>query len=240
MIGYVKNQWDIANWERQNIANEIQTKQKLYINKRAEIINELRNLYIGYMIEVEFLIVDHNLKRLNSVLGEEHKMAYDLYAKHFFRKSTALPFDVKYYFSQGTSFSSRLVTLNGWYAELDLAITSLLENVQQSKTHSNKTAGSWQFVLTAVQLLPEAEQETPVPEKGDINGIINYKWANIARAINQLSAAIEELVNAMALELRPEASGDVKQKDITWKNNVDSNVLYRARTGSDKERLIIR
>jgi hypothetical protein len=125
---FVKRRWDRQKEERERRVVDFRDRQQATLKKRLEIVDDLTNSYMEFLISIQFIILDYEQKRLDSVLGQRHRGSYDKLAQAFLTKSSIFPLRVAQYFERSNLLEQRMRALEGWAAEADAAITLLAEN----------------------------------------------------------------------------------------------------------------
>src|SRR5262245_19390839 len=92
MVGYVKTQWDMANWKQQTRADDLRARHALSLKNRADALDDLYKAYGSFNMAARFLVLDAELGRLESELGRDHRRAYESEMRGFFKDQYILLF----------------------------------------------------------------------------------------------------------------------------------------------------
>lgn len=97
---FVKRRWDRQKEERERRVLDFRGRQQATLTKRLEIVDDITNSYTEFIINIHFIILDFEQKRLDSALGQRHRSSYDELAQTFLAKSSIFPLRVGQYFER--------------------------------------------------------------------------------------------------------------------------------------------
>jgi hypothetical protein len=128
IVDFVKRRWDQEKEERERRVFDFRERQQASLAKRLETLDDITDSYMGFLIGVHFIILDHAQNRLDSELGRRHRSSHDENTQAFLAKCAIFPLRVAQYFERSDILEKRMQTLAGWASEADGAVTLLAEN----------------------------------------------------------------------------------------------------------------
>lgn len=155
---FVKRRWDRQKEERERRVLDFRERQQAILRKRLEIVDDITNSYMEFLISVRFIILDFQHERLDSELGRHHRSSYDERAQAFLSRSSIFPLRVAQYFERSNILEPRMQALAGWAAEADGAATMLAENPPELS--SEEIEKRWMALEYGTAQLSDAVRET--------------------------------------------------------------------------------
>jgi hypothetical protein len=155
---FVKRRWDRQKEERERRVLDFRDRQQATLTKRLEIVDDITNSYMEFLINIQFIVLDFEQKRLESVLGQQHRSSYDELAQAFLAKSSIFPLRVAQYFERSNILEQRMHALEGWAGEADAAITLLAENPPELS--KEEMENRWRSLQIGTGKLSGAVRET--------------------------------------------------------------------------------